>query len=305
MRARSFTLLLAFVLGAGTSFAQAPVSSFETASVKPNPAGPGSPMAVRPQNDRLTLVNVPGHQLVQMAFRVDVEQIQGAPSWLANEHFDVTAKAVTPFSTPGQWQDLLRTLLEERFQLRARREPKVVDGFVLTVARADGRLGPALRRAEATCAEMRARPDQSPTADPCGAMSMARAGVSGTLNVHGLELRQLVLFATRDLGRLVIDETGLTGAFDWDLKFTPQNFLGQAFSRERFPTIDPDGPRARHRIRRATGLEAAASPSVTRHHRDRARGAAVAGLKRGPPEGGPHVISSFPSLPVSPSRRPW
>ena len=137
---------------------------------------------------------------------------------------------------------MLRTLLEERFQLRARREPKEVAGFALVLARGDGRLGPSLRRAEATCAEMRARPEQLPTADPCGAMSMANAGVRGTLNVHGLELRQLVLFATRDLGRPVIDETGLTGAFDWDLKFTPQSFLGHSFNRERFPTIDPDGP---------------------------------------------------------------
>ena len=51
--------------------AQTPAPSFETASVKPNASGPGAPMAVRPQNDRLTIVNVPGRQLVQMAFRVE------------------------------------------------------------------------------------------------------------------------------------------------------------------------------------------------------------------------------------------
>ena len=242
MRALSSTLLLASALGMGPSFAQTPVPSFETASVKPNPAGPGSPMAVRAQNDRLTLVNVPGRQLVQMAFRVDADQIEGAPSWLVDEHFDVVARASSPFSATNPWQDMLRTLLEQRFQLRAHRQPKEVAGFGLVLARGDGRLGPALRRAEATCAEMRARPDQSPTADPCGATSMASAIVRGTLNVHGLELQQLALVASRDLGRPVIDETGLTGAFDWDLKFTPQNFLGRPFNREAFPTIDPDGP---------------------------------------------------------------
>jgi uncharacterized protein (TIGR03435 family) len=212
-------------------------------------------MAVRPQNDRLTLVNIAGRQLVQMAFRVDVEQIEGAPSWLANEHFDVVAKAAAPFSPPNQWQDMLRALLEDRFQLRARREPKEVAGFALLLARADGRLGPGLRRAAATCAEMRARPDQSTTADPCGMVSMASGLVRGGLNVQGFELRELVLFATRDLGRPVIDETGLTGAFDWDLKFTPQNFLGQAFNRERFPTIDPDGPALGTALEEQLGLK--------------------------------------------------
>lgn len=235
--------------------AQSGRQAFEVVSVKPNLSGAGSPMAVRPQNDRLTLVNIPGRQLVQMAFGVDADQIEGAPSWLADEHFDVAARAAAPFSPPSQWQNMLRTLLEERFQLRARREPKEVAGFALVLARADGRLGPALRRAEATCAEMRARPDQAPEADPCGAMSMGYAGVRGTLNVHGLELRQLVLFATRDLGRPVIDETGLTGAFDWDLKFTPQNFLGRPFNRERFPTIDPDGPALGTALEEQLGLK--------------------------------------------------
>ena len=84
---------------------------------------------------------------------------------------------------------------------------------------------------------------------------MANALVRGTLNVRGLELRQLVLFAARDLGRPVVDETGLTGAFDWDLTFTPQNFLGQSFNRERFPTIDPDGPALGTALEEQLGLK--------------------------------------------------
>jgi len=62
------------------------------------------------------------------------------------------------------------------------------------------------------------------------------------MNPRGLELPQLVLFASRDLGRPAADETGLTGAFDWDLTFTPQSFLVRPFDRERFPWIDPDTP---------------------------------------------------------------
>lgn len=255
------TLSSAFVLVwlsacvATAAFAQTPAASFEIASVKPNPAGTSAPMAVRPENDRLTIVNVPGRQLVQMAFRVDVEQIEGAPSWLVNEHFDVTAKAAAPFSASNAWQDMLRTFLEERFQLRVRREPKEVAGMVLVVARSDGRLGPGLRRATATCVELRARPDQAPGADPCGTLSMANAAIRGTVNVRGFALQQLVLLAARDLGRPVVDETGLAGAFDWDLTFTPQNFVGKSFVRERFPSIDPDGPALAAALEEHLGLK--------------------------------------------------
>jgi len=252
------TGFVAGLLGAiaSSALAQSPAPSFETASVKSNPAGMGSPMAVRPQNDRLTLVNIPGRQLVQMAFRVDVEQIEGAPSWLASEHFDITAKASAPFSATNPWQDMLRTLLEERFRLRVRREPKDMAGFALVLARPDGRLGPSLRRSETTCADLRARSKDFEKEDPCGVLAAAmKAFLTGMMSVHGLELSQLVGYARLDLRRPIVDETGLTGAFDWDLKWTPQNLLGQSINRERFPTIDPEGPALGTALEEQLGLK--------------------------------------------------
>ena len=190
-----------------------------------------------------------------MAYRVDTDQIEGAPSWLANEHFDVTAKASAPFSATNPWQDMLRTLLEERFQLRARREPKDVAGFALVLARLDGRLGPSLRRSETTCAELRARSKDFEKEDPCGLLAAAMRATLGTLSVHGLELSALIAYVRLDLRRPVVDETALTGAFDWDLKWTPQNFLGQSFDRERFPTIDPQGPAIGTALEEQLGLK--------------------------------------------------
>jgi uncharacterized protein (TIGR03435 family) len=45
-----------------------------------------------------------------------------------------------------------------------------------------------------------------------------------------------------DAGRQIVDKTGLTGNYDWDLTWTPQAFQHTPFDRERFPSIDPDGP---------------------------------------------------------------
>ena len=254
MRRLSCAFVIALV-ASGVPLAQTSGPAFEIASVKANPSGPGSPMAVRPQNDRLTIVNVPGRQLVQMAYSIEIEQIDGAPSWLIDEHFDVTAKATAPFTRTNRWQDMLRTLLEERFHLRVRHAPKQVQGFALVVARADGRLGPSLRRAGATCAELRARAKDSEKEDSCGVIAAANRAMLGEMQIHGLELSQLVEYARLDLRHPIVDETGLSGAFDWNLRFTPQNFLGRSFNRDAFPTIDPDGPAIGTALEEQLGLK--------------------------------------------------
>ena len=56
-------------------------------------------------------------------------------------------------------------------------------------------------------------------------------------------------------GRIVIDRTGLTGAYDWDLKWTPQRCLQSTCDRDRFPTIEPDGPSIFTALQEQLGLK--------------------------------------------------
>ena len=72
--------------------------------------------------------------------------------------------------------------------------------------------------------------------------------------VHGLGLNSL-LTVSRDAGRPIVDKTGLSGAFDWELTWTPQSFLGRAFDHERFPTIDSEGPSIFTALQEQLGLK--------------------------------------------------
>ena len=58
-----------------------------------------------------------------------------------------------------------------------------------------------------------------------------------------------------DAGRRVVNKSGLTGNFDWDLTWTPQAFQHTSFDRERFPSIDPDGPSIFTALQEQLGLK--------------------------------------------------
>ena len=87
--------------------------------------------------------------------------------------------------------------------------------WALVMARSDGKLGAGLRRATTHCAALRAAAPPGET-DPCGLLTVAYALMTGKMRVRGLDLNSLAVLA-RDAGRPVVNETGLTGNFDWTL----------------------------------------------------------------------------------------
>jgi uncharacterized protein (TIGR03435 family) len=169
--------------------------------------------------------------LIGYAFSVKEHQISRAPDWGATEYFDIDAIA-TPSTTTDQSRLMLRTLLEERFALRARIETRQAPVHVLRLLRSDGRLGPDLTPAGEACSQTStpvvgtALPPASSTGLPplsaCGGMRMTRAPGGGNLVLfRGVEMERLISVISSSVGAPVIDETGLTGLFDVRLEYTP------------------------------------------------------------------------------------
>ena len=106
-----------------------PAQMFEVASVKPNKSGTTA-VSIRLQpGGRFNALNVTVLDLIRFAYVVQPFQIEGGPSWLESDRFDVMAKVEgeIPPLPPGQVgpvQLMMQNLLAERFKLKVHRETK-------------------------------------------------------------------------------------------------------------------------------------------------------------------------------------
>jgi uncharacterized protein (TIGR03435 family) len=236
--------------------------SFEVASVKENVSGDSrAPMRTLP-GGRFVATNALLKLLIADGFLGDqplsVSRVLGGPEWIGSTRYDITAKAATEFqlSPDGPPRDLLlmiRSLLEERFKLKAHLETRELPVYELVVARADGKLGPQLRPSTVDCDALTAarraggpppalQPNEPP---PCGAMRGPGRVLAG-----GLPMQRFATMLTNILavgsgpaaeGRLVIDKTGLAGRFAFTLTWTPEQ-MPTATPPAGVPPIDPNGP---------------------------------------------------------------
>ena len=210
---------------------------FEVASVRPNELGASS-FVLGFRNGRFTARYHTVKSLIRSAYRLTESQVSGAPAWLDVDRFDVLATAPSTADSPRGTIPppvlaMLRNLLEERFQLKARIETKEYPLFALVLARRDGVLGPGLRRRTAPCIP-RAVGELGELFGPLPATRTQCGGRTdrGLLLSTGGTLGDLVWALSRPelvpgVGRLVVDRTGLTGTFDIDLRWTPDNAFTQ------------------------------------------------------------------------------
>jgi uncharacterized protein (TIGR03435 family) len=228
---------------------QAPAPTFEVASVKPNTsASPNTNFGI--QGDRFTATNSTLRELIRITYQVRDLQIVGAPDWIEAERFDVIAKASSPLKS-GAVPAEARQLLADRFQLRVHNETRELPIYALVVASRDGRLGPSIqavavdRCPEAIArAEARARSGQPPVPPVPGQRMTCGLGYNtGVLTGGSISLAPLAQRLSPIAGRVVVDRTGLTGKYDFDLKWAQD------------PSADAAGPSIFTALQEQLGLK--------------------------------------------------
>jgi bla regulator protein blaR1 len=239
---------------------------FEVASVKPNKSG-DLPTRIQLQpGGRITAENMSLRNLIRFAFQVQDFQLVGGPDWLEKERFDILAKAEHdivpgPPGTTGPGQLMLRSLLADRFKLTIHQEKRELPVYALMLARADGRLGPQLKRSTTDCAAIiaaargRGGPGPGPAAN--GVLQCGMRMSPGTMLGGGFPLSQLVTSLSQFVRRTVVDRTGLTGDFDLELRWTPDQMPSGTPppGAPQPPPVDPNGPSIFTALQEQLGLK--------------------------------------------------
>jgi uncharacterized protein (TIGR03435 family) len=246
---------LVLVGAVGLAFPQAGTvrPQFEVASVKLNTEG-GPGMTIRPSaGGRLDVENITVRQLIRIAYGIMESQISGGPGWIDSDHFDISAKAENSVAFEDM-RPMLQSLLADRFQLAVRRNVKELSVYALAVTK--GGIKFAQSRPESCIAPLpgAARADGEPPVF-CGSIQMRR----GRLDAPGISMTRMVRVLTDfgNLGRPVVDSTGLTGTFDIHLVFAPD----EADTGEPPPSVDPAVPSIFTALQEQLGLRLESSKS--------------------------------------------
>jgi uncharacterized protein (TIGR03435 family) len=151
--------------------------------------------------------------VLTVAYQMPPSRIIGGAKWLDSEHYDITAKleASTARDETGRttnMRPMLEALLVDRFQLVLHHETRVVPTYALVV-KADK---PKLQEAEK-------RPC-SPGQPIISCEGLQFTGV-GAVTAKNVAVASVVAALSGIIGRPVVDQTGLTGRYDFTLNWTP------------------------------------------------------------------------------------
>jgi uncharacterized protein (TIGR03435 family) len=233
-----------FLLSSCHAFGQtSPRPEFEVASIKLNKSADGRIM-VMPAGGRFTATNIPLQFLIENAYRIKDFQLSGAPSWLLSERYDIEAKAE---GTPGYdaMLPMLQTLLEDRLQLKFHHETKELPIYALVVAKTG-----KIHVSEGVCSPV---PSGAP---PCRFMILP-----GHLGGQSIGIAQLVDALSRLSNRIVLDKTNLSGKYDINLDYTPEQGQfqgppgGPPPGMPPLPPVDPNGPSLFTALQEQLGLK--------------------------------------------------
>jgi uncharacterized protein (TIGR03435 family) len=212
---------------------------FESVFIQPNTTGKAMPpfnIVAGPDGNfvgfkfsnaefRATHASLP--EVIRVAYGVLDFQVTGGPDWLTREKYDVNAKFLNGMEDAKFWslpQDEqstrmdqrrleLQALLADRFRLVVHRETRQLPIYSLTIAAN----GPKFRDARAGDTYSDGFKLRNGTAMGAGLW----VPQNGVLLGQGVSTRALAAHLSQQLGRIVVDNTGLSGKYDFKLQWAP------------------------------------------------------------------------------------
>jgi uncharacterized protein (TIGR03435 family) len=231
---------LAAVFWVGCTGVWAQQTGFAVATIKPSPEG--SPTMTQFQGTRFVTRGTTFVDLFKYAYSVHPDQVIGGPEWLRTERFDVVADPETEKRpSSDEMKARVQQLLVERFHVIMHKEKKVLSVYALQKAGAV-----KLKKSEGNEA----------------GMPVVGFEPRGALHVGNATMAEFAVFLQRfALDRPAVDQTGIAGKYDVELRWTPENF--HVNGRVIEPPEDGSAPELYTAIRDQLGLKLQATKEPT------------------------------------------
>ena len=201
-------LLVGVAMPVSAQEAAKPKAEFDAVSIKPNKSGSGhSHVHGSSENANMSGENVSVKILLEEALHVPDTQIAGIPAELASARFDFQAKAdatlnerigkMTPKEADALREQMLLAMMQDRFKLVVHRETREMPVYALVVGKGGAKMAVSKETGDHV------------------------VGRRGSLEARGLSAKALANELGGWVGRVVVDKTGLSGTYDFLLKWTP------------------------------------------------------------------------------------
>jgi uncharacterized protein (TIGR03435 family) len=203
---------------------------YEVASIKPNKSGDNGHSS-HTTDDEYRTSNATLVSLIRQAYGLQIGRefddgrVIGAPGWADSDSYDVNAKMdisvadalkrLNPVERTVARQRMLQALLADRFKLVVHTETKELPVYSLTITKNGAKLH------EANPGETYEKAYKLPNGAPAGAGLHSDA--AGEITGQSVTTTDIARWLSRQVGRTVLDKTGLTGRYDFTLKWNPDD----------------------------------------------------------------------------------
>jgi uncharacterized protein (TIGR03435 family) len=234
---------------------------FDVISVKPSAADTRGP-SIRFTQDGFTGTGITVQFLLREGFQLGPDETVGEPDWAKSQRWDISAKvtgedvpALKEMSFNQRRQTFVR-VVQERFGLKYHMEKRELPVFVLALAKGGSKMT-----------------DVKPEADGLGKGGSGQLmGRAGNVEAHGVKMELLASMLSNNVGRPVVDKTGLSGQYTFTLAWAPDQggagggdhagMMGSAGPAGPPPAGDPGGPSLFTALQEQLGLKLEPQKSI-------------------------------------------
>ena len=187
--------------------------SFDVVSIRPNATN--GRLYYKSFSTRFTATNMTAKQLLLLSRRIQSFQLSGGEGWFSSQGFDIEAKTDRPVNW-AEMQLMLQSLLEDRFRLTIRHQTREAPIYMLV----PGKGGVKIKLSSDQTLWTGDHPNEPGTTG-------ANMDISeGSLSGDSIPMAMFVSFLSQQVGRTVINKTGLTGRYAIELRWAPDRAIG-------------------------------------------------------------------------------